>query len=91
MLTGLPVGIEQHIRGPEYWHVFSEHHANYPSPAHARFLLQQMQRWRQIPEGVDIAIATRAYRYDLYRQVLAELATVPYDFIDAPEGPIGLI
>lgn len=47
--------------------------ANYPWQSHAEWILQQMKRWHQIPEEVDIqTIAEAVYLTDVYRSVLSK-------------------
>jgi ABC-type nitrate/sulfonate/bicarbonate transport system substrate-binding protein len=47
--------------------IFAAHGATFPWPAHARWFLDQMARWRELPPGLDIAAAAeRVYRPDLY-------------------------
>jgi nitrate/nitrite transport system substrate-binding protein len=78
-LTGeLRVGLAQTRRGPEAFHVFHRHLANFPWRSQAQWFLQQMQRWRQIPADTDIAaVAARVYRADLYRQVFGASRSLP--------------
>jgi nitrate/nitrite transport system substrate-binding protein len=78
-LTGdLRVGLAQNKRGPEAFHIFHRHLANFPWRSQAQWFLQQMQRWRQIPADTDIAaVAARVYRADLYRDVFGALRSLP--------------
>ena len=56
------------------FHVFHRYAANFPWRSHADWFLQQMQRWGQVTNGVDLpAIADRVFRCDLYRTAAAEL------------------
>ncbi len=45
--------------------VFSAHDAGVPNPAHARWFVQQMARWRAMPEGAE-AMAVGLYRPDIF-------------------------
>jgi nitrate/nitrite transport system substrate-binding protein len=72
------VGLAQTKRGPEQFHVFHKFQANFPWRSQARWLLQQMSRWHQLPGAVDIdAVVARVYRSDLHRQILADLHSLP--------------
>lgn len=60
--------------------------AGFPWRSQARWLLEQMQRWRHLPAGVDPDSAAQAYRPDLYRRVARGLGMpLPRDD-DRPEG-----
>jgi ABC-type nitrate/sulfonate/bicarbonate transport system substrate-binding protein len=78
-LTGaLRVGLDQSLRGPEQFHVFHRFQANFPWRSQARWILQQMLRWRQLPGTVEIEqIAAQVYRSDLHRQLLADAHSLP--------------
>ncbi|MDX2166651.1 MAG: CmpA/NrtA family ABC transporter substrate-binding protein [Deltaproteobacteria bacterium] len=50
------------------FHVFHRYAANFPWISHGVWLLQQMRRWGQIDDRLDVsAIAREVYRPDLYR------------------------
>lgn len=86
-LTGdLRVGLAQHGRNPEAFHVFHRYMANFPWRSQAQWFLQQMQRWGQIPADTDVAaVAARVYRADLYREVFGATRSLP--LLDVkPEG-----
>ena len=58
---------------PDYI-VFHRHAANFPWRSHAEWTLSQMQRWGQIPVGIDLrSLADRVYRPDIYRDVARAL------------------
>lgn len=58
---------------PDYI-VYHRHAANFPWRSHAEWTLGQMQRWGQIPCGVDHhALADSVYRPDIYRDVARAL------------------
>jgi NitT/TauT family transport system ATP-binding protein/nitrate/nitrite transport system substrate-binding protein len=52
--------------------VFSAHQAGRPNPAHARWFVQQMARWRPMPDGAE-AVAAGLYRPDLFEQAAADV------------------
>ena len=52
------------------FHLFHRHAANPPRLSNARWLLDQMRRWGQMPETAEDAAAA-VYRSDLYREALA--------------------
>lgn len=78
-LTGaLRVGLDQSFRDPSQFHVFHRYQANFPWRSQARWFLQQMKRWRQLPVDTPTdELAARVYRSDLYRQILADRHSVP--------------
>lgn len=86
-LTGqLRVGLDQSLRDPAQFHVFHRYQANFPWRSQARWFLQQMKRWRQLPLDTETdALAARVYRSDLYRQILADRGSLPM-LDDKPEG-----
>ncbi|MCP5142331.1 MAG: ABC transporter substrate-binding protein [Chromatiales bacterium] len=50
------------------FHVFHRYAANFPWRSHALWMATQMQRWHQLPIGVDLVALTAAtYRTDIYR------------------------
>ena len=56
------------------FHVFHRDHANFPWRSHADWFLGQMERWGQVPAGLDrTAIADRVYRTDIYRAAAREM------------------
>ena len=58
--------------------VFHNSLANFPWLSHANWIIQQMQQWQWIPEGVDANnLAQQCYRPDIYRQTLDNLAPLP--------------
>ena len=66
---------------PEF-HVFYRYAANFPWRSHALWMLQQMQRWGQLPPGADLlATAHGVYRPDIYRLAVARLG-VPVPAVD---------
>jgi nitrate/nitrite transport system substrate-binding protein len=63
--------------------VFHAGAAGFPWISQAVWFLQQMQRWQQLPRGIDAAeIAADVYRPDLYRRAAAQ-AGVPAPALDA--------
>lgn len=52
--------------------VFSAYQAGVPNPAHARWFVQQMARWRAMPDGAE-AVAAGLYRPDVFEQAAAEV------------------
>ena len=53
--------------------VFNRYLANYPWPAHAEFILAQLERWQQLPLGVDRgALVANCYRGDIYAAALGD-------------------
>lgn len=57
----------QSSSGPQF--VFHDHAANFPWISHAMWFVRQMQRWGQVPSGIDVAaVAAGVYRPDLYRR-----------------------
>jgi NitT/TauT family transport system ATP-binding protein/nitrate/nitrite transport system substrate-binding protein len=50
--------------------VFSAHDAGAPNPAHARWFVQQMARWRAMPEGAE-EVAAGLYRPDIFERAAA--------------------
>jgi nitrate/nitrite transport system substrate-binding protein len=82
----LRVGLDQTQRDPSQFHVFHRYQANFPWRSQARWFLQQMKRWRQLPlEAPTDALATQVYRTDLYRQILQDRHSVPV-IDEKPEG-----
>lgn len=67
----LPGGLAQLPLPAEHFHVFSGGPTNVPWPSHARWFLAQMQRWRQLPDGVGDRVVQECWRSDLYHQFLA--------------------
>lgn len=62
------------LAGPRRFHRFCSDDANFPWRSHAMWIATQMLRWGQIEKPLDLrAVAARAYRADLYREVAAEL------------------
>lgn len=58
---------------PEF-HSFYRYAATFPWRSHALWMLQQMQRWGQLPGGCDLlATAQTVYRPDIYRLAVARL------------------
>lgn len=60
--------------------------AGFPWHSHGTWLLQQMQRWRHLPLGTDLAAATACYRPDIYRAVARTLGEPLPLADDKPEG-----
>lgn len=86
LIGQLRVGLDQSIRDPAQFHVFHRYQANFPWRSQARWFVQQMKRWRQLPlEAETDALVARVYRGDIYRQVLADRHSVPVSD-DKPEG-----
>lgn len=57
---------------------FAPHAATFPQSAHARWFLQQMARWRELPAGLDAArLAAEIYRPDLYRNAARAVGLPP--------------
>ncbi|MCB1734280.1 MAG: ABC transporter substrate-binding protein [Gammaproteobacteria bacterium] len=51
---------------PEF-HIFHRYQANFPWRSHALWIATQMQRWHQLPSGINLTALTEAtYRSDLY-------------------------
>ncbi|MEN7341898.1 MAG: CmpA/NrtA family ABC transporter substrate-binding protein [Pseudomonadota bacterium] len=56
---------------PEF-HIFNRYSANLPWPSQATWLLDQMMRWQQLPENIDVdKIARRVFRQDVFREAAA--------------------
>lgn len=56
------------------FHIFHRYAANFPWRSHADWFLQQMRRWGQITDEVDLpGVADRVFRCDLYRSAAGEL------------------
>ncbi|ASK33515.1 nitrate-binding protein NasS [Alcanivorax sp. N3-2A] len=62
-----------------HFHVFSAYQANFPWRSDARFLLGEMQRWRQCDVPRDGTVAAQCYRSDLFRQALTGLTNLPLE------------
>jgi NitT/TauT family transport system ATP-binding protein/nitrate/nitrite transport system substrate-binding protein len=52
--------------------VFSAHQAGVPNPVHARWFVQQMARWRAMPDGAE-AVAVGLYRPDVFERAAADM------------------
>lgn len=64
------------------FHVFYRYAANFPWRSHALWMLQQMDRWGQLPANTDVlAAAHTVYRPDIYRLAVARLG-VPLPAVD---------
>ncbi len=56
------------------FHVFYRYAATFPWRSHALWMLQQMDRWGQLPAGTDLlAVAHAVYRPDLYRRAVTRM------------------
>ncbi len=74
----LRVGLAQSKRSADYFHVFHRHQANFPWRSQAQWFLQQMQRWQQVQGEIDaVAVATRVYRTDVYREIFSATHNLP--------------
>jgi nitrate/nitrite transport system substrate-binding protein len=72
------------------FHVFHRDHANFPWRSHADWFLGQMERWGQVPAGLDrTAIADRVYRTDLYRAAAREMGVACPETDRLPPGGHG--
>jgi two-component system, oxyanion-binding sensor len=72
------------------FHVFHRDHANFPWRSHADWFLGQMERWGQVPPGLDrTAIADRVYRTDLYRAAAREMGVACPETDRLPPGGHG--
>ena len=56
--------------------VFAAHWAGVPFPAHGRWFLQQMARWRSVPPGAE-ETAAAMYRPDIYSLAATSLGLPP--------------
>lgn len=62
--------------------VFHAGAATFPWVSHAIWFIEQMRRWKQIPQAIDAAkAATQIYRPDLYRKAAKRVGT-PYPRTD---------
>jgi ABC-type nitrate/sulfonate/bicarbonate transport system substrate-binding protein len=72
------------------FHVFHRDHANFPWRSHADWFLGQMERWGQVPPGIDrTATADRVYRTDLYRAAAREMGVACPETDRLPPGGHG--
>jgi ABC-type nitrate/sulfonate/bicarbonate transport system substrate-binding protein len=72
------------------FHVFHRNHANFPWRSHADWFLGQMERWGQVPAGLDrTAIADRVYRTDIYRAAAREMGVACPETDRLPPGGHG--
>jgi ABC-type nitrate/sulfonate/bicarbonate transport system substrate-binding protein len=70
LLSSLPGGAVAQANLSSFW----RNAATFPWPGHALWFLQQMARWDLIDITIDLkALATRVYRPDIYRAVVAPL------------------
>jgi hypothetical protein len=49
--------------------VFSAYQAGVPNPAHARWFVQQMARWRTMPGDAE-TVAAALYRPDIFERAM---------------------
>jgi two-component system, oxyanion-binding sensor len=69
-----PAGVMARTLELPDFHVFHRNYANFPWRSHADWFLGQMERWGQVPAGLDrAATADRVYRTDIYRAAAREL------------------
>jgi ABC-type nitrate/sulfonate/bicarbonate transport system substrate-binding protein len=73
----LPGGLTGQPFPAHHFHVFAGFHANFPWRSDARFLLEEMQRWRQCSLEETQTFAAQCYRTDLFRDALADLTSLP--------------
>ncbi|MCB1738290.1 MAG: ABC transporter substrate-binding protein, partial [Gammaproteobacteria bacterium] len=71
---------------PEF-HIFHRFQANFPWRSHALWIATQMQRWHQLPTGIDLAALTEnTYRSDLYLTAASRMGLIAPDTDFKSEG-----